>query len=77
MDFKVKCMYLGKHEGKTKNGDIYKQLKFLDKASNDVLVVYVNDFGKFDKQAPYSDSEVTFNLYKDSKGLYRVGLSEV
>lgn len=77
MEFNVKCMYLGKYIGKTKNGDEYKQLKFLDKGSNDTIVVYVNDFGKFDKQAPYTDAEVKFNVYKDSKGLYRLGLAEV
>lgn len=74
MEINVKCMFLGKFEGKTKNGDDFKQLKFLDKGSNDTITVYCNDFGKFAKQNPYTDVEVTFNLYKDSKGLYRLGL---
>lgn len=74
MEFNCKCMYLGKFVGKTKDGQEFKQVKFLDKNTNDTLVIYCNDFGKYDKQQPYTDCEVKFEMYKDSKGFYRLRL---
>lgn len=75
MVFSAKCIFLDKVEGKTKNGDDYKQLKLLDKEGNDIIRVYCNDFGKFAKLNRYDDVDVKFNLYKDSKGLYRLALA--
>ena len=76
MVIKSKCMFLGKRVGNTKDGNEYKQLKFLDKVSNDIITVYCNDFGIYEKTQLYSDVDVAFNLYKDSKGFYRLSLGE-
>ena len=54
MEFSSKCMYLGKFEGKTKDGSSFKQVKVLDKKTNDTIVCYVQDFSKFDKLQPYA-----------------------
>lgn len=75
MIVKTKCMFLGYRVGQTKEGKEYKQIKLLDKGTNDTLTLYVNELGKFEKLAPYTDNiEVDLNFYKDVKGLWRVGV---
>lgn len=74
MEFTTKCMFLARDVGKTKDGNEYKRLKFLDKTSNDTIVCYVDDFGKFADMKSYTDCDVKLNLYKDSKGLYRLAM---
>lgn len=76
MIVKAKCMFLGFKVGTTKEGKPYKQIKLLDKQNNETLTIFVNDLGKFEKIAPYTDNiDVDLNFYRDNKGLWRVGVS--
>lgn len=77
MEFKTKVMFLGTVTGTTKEDKIYKAIQFLDKKSNDTFKVYVESFGKYEKMQPYTDCEVSLDLYKDVKNLYRLKLLEV
>lgn len=72
MVINAKCMYLGSRDGKTKDGDVYYQIKLLDKSSNDSLILYVNDLTKYKDYKLYNDYDFSFELYKDSKNLYRL-----
>lgn len=74
MRFKEKCMYLGLNEFKSKNGDIYHQVKLLSKETADSFVVFVSDPEKFKNYKLYSDYDFDFDLYKNSKNLWNLSL---